>query len=114
MIAIHPHLRLDSANNIINFHTDVDIVSISSDTVDQDADPYLGLSMRKDREELVIEVLEKPAEFFVELKDEGSDQCGSKVCAKEITQGEWLRGCPEGAEQSVGSYIIFFSQFAPI
>lgn len=69
--------------------------------------------MRKDREELVIEVLEKPAEFFVELKDDGSDQCGSKVSAKEITQGEWLRGCPEGAEQSVGPFFFTFSQLTP-
>ncbi|KAL1660626.1 hypothetical protein GGF50DRAFT_106202 [Schizophyllum commune] len=54
------------------------------------ADPYAGIFFSKDRREEVIEVEEEPEE--VTLSD------GRK--AKLMTQGQWMKGCSEGSEQS--------------
>lgn len=51
----------------------------------------LGIFFSKDRREEVIEVEETPE--FVTLAD------GVKVPL--MTQGEWMKGCPEGGEQGL-------------
>lgn len=51
-------------------------------------DPYAGIFFSKDRKEEVIEVEEEPEIIF-------SD--GQQVSL--MTQGEWMKGCPEGGEQ---------------
>ena len=51
----------------------------------------LGIFFSKDRREEVIEVEEEPETVFVPDADEQ---------AKIMTQGQWMKGCPEGGEQS--------------
>ncbi|KAI6105628.1 hypothetical protein F5141DRAFT_1189440 [Pisolithus sp. B1] len=57
----------------------------------REVDPYAGIFFSKDRREEVIEV-EEEAEF-VTLPE-------SQEPIKLMTQGEWMKGCPEGNEQS--------------
>lgn len=87
-----------------SFCVGFDLVSNASHASYQDADPYLGLCMDKDREELVIEIVEEPNTFTLDLASYGNCVKAPKhFTAKEITQSEWLRGCPEGGEQTVSS-----------
>lgn len=51
----------------------------------------LGIFFSKDRREEVIEVEETPE--YVEL--------GSGLIVPLMTQGEWMKGCPEGGEQGL-------------
>jgi len=51
----------------------------------------LGIFFSKDRREEVIEVEETPE--YVEL--------GSGLTVPLMTQGEWMKGCPEGGEQGL-------------
>ncbi|KDQ17329.1 hypothetical protein BOTBODRAFT_30149 [Botryobasidium botryosum FD-172 SS1] len=66
-----------------------------------DADPYAGIFFSKDRREEVIEVEEEPE--FAQL--EGFD---AKIPL--MTQGEWMKGCPEGGEQ--GFLFQLYSQLS--
>ncbi|EJF62236.1 ubiquitin conjugating enzyme family protein [Dichomitus squalens] len=54
-------------------------------------DPYAGIFFSKDRREEVIEVEEEPE--FVTIP-------GIKEKVPLLTQGQWMKGCPEGGEQS--------------
>ncbi|KZT70316.1 hypothetical protein DAEQUDRAFT_689428 [Daedalea quercina L-15889] len=55
------------------------------------ADPYAGIFFSKDRREEVIEVEEEPETTLVlDVNEE----------AQLMTQGQWMKGCPEGSEQS--------------
>lgn len=57
--------------------------------------PYLidpGIFFSKDRREEVIEVEEEPETAYIPLMDE---------TVKLMTQGEWMKGCPEGGEQGL-------------
>ncbi|OSD04457.1 ubiquitin conjugating enzyme family protein [Trametes coccinea BRFM310] len=54
-------------------------------------DPYAGIFFSKDRREEVIEVEEEPE--IVSLP-------GSNESVSLMTQGQWMKGCPEGSEQS--------------
>ncbi|KAG6814198.1 hypothetical protein H0H92_000875 [Tricholoma furcatifolium] len=56
-----------------------------------DVDPYAGIFFSKDRKEEVIEVEEQP---------EVANIPGFSQPIKLMTQGEWMKGCPEGGEQS--------------
>ncbi|KAF8076356.1 hypothetical protein FPV67DRAFT_412956 [Lyophyllum atratum] len=56
-----------------------------------DVDPYSGIFFSKDRREEVIEVEEQP---------EVVDIPGVNERVKLMTQGQWMKGCPEGGEQS--------------
>ncbi|TFK55677.1 hypothetical protein OE88DRAFT_1652098 [Heliocybe sulcata] len=56
-----------------------------------DVDPYAGIFFSKDRREEVIEVEEEPDSDYIPQWDEKR---------KLMTQGEWMKGCPEGSEQS--------------
>jgi hypothetical protein len=58
-----------------------------------------GIFLSKDRREEVIEVEEEPEFFFnPELKE----------MIKLMTQGQWMKGCPEGGEQ--GFLFSLYSQ----
>lgn len=52
---------------------------------------YIGIFFSKDRQETVIEVEEEP-ETVTAPK--------SSVTLRILTQGQWMKGCPEGSEQS--------------
>ncbi|KIP10382.1 hypothetical protein PHLGIDRAFT_85130 [Phlebiopsis gigantea 11061_1 CR5-6] len=54
------------------------------------ADPYAGIFFSKDRREEVIEIEEEPEVAHVRDVNE---------TAKLMTQGQWMKGCPEGSEQ---------------
>ncbi|KAF9462625.1 hypothetical protein BDZ94DRAFT_1298429 [Collybia nuda] len=56
-----------------------------------DVDPYSGIFFSKDRREEVIEVEEEPEVILV-------PEINERV--KLMTQGQWMKGCPEGGEQS--------------
>ncbi|KAG6821257.1 hypothetical protein H0H93_002367 [Arthromyces matolae] len=56
-----------------------------------DVDPYAGIFFSKDRKEEVIEV-EEQAEI-IQVPNFAEP-------VKIMTQGEWMKGCPEGGEQS--------------
>ena len=51
--------------------------------------PRLGIFFSKDRREEVIEVEEEPETATI----------GDKTDIKLMTQGQWMKGCPEGGEQ---------------
>lgn len=55
------------------------------------ADPYAGIFFSKDRREEVIEVEEEPEEVYI---------ADASETVKLMTQGQWMKGCPEGSEQS--------------
>ncbi|KAF9451700.1 hypothetical protein P691DRAFT_327967 [Macrolepiota fuliginosa MF-IS2] len=57
----------------------------------QDVDPYAGIFFSKDRREEVIEVEEDPETVRIP---------GTIENLKIMTQGQWMKGCPEGSEQS--------------
>ncbi|KAA1466765.1 hypothetical protein DENSPDRAFT_831644 [Dentipellis sp. KUC8613] len=56
-----------------------------------DIDPYAGVFFSKDRREEVIEVEEEPEVVYMPKANEQ---------VKLMTQSEWMKGCPEGGEQS--------------
>ncbi|KAF8655221.1 hypothetical protein AX16_003128 [Volvariella volvacea WC 439] len=53
-------------------------------------DPYAGIFFSKDRREEVIEVEETAEDYEIP---------GTSERVKLMTQGEWMKGCPEGGEQ---------------
>ena len=59
--------------------------------------PVLGIFFSKDRREEVIEVEEEAETAFI---PDANEQ------AKLMTQGQWMKGCPEGSEQG-----LFFSEY---
>jgi hypothetical protein len=60
-------------------------------TPSQMLDLQIGIFFSKDRREEVIEVEEEPEVVFI-------PQVNERV--KLMTQGQWMKGCPEGGEQS--------------
>ncbi|KAI0065922.1 hypothetical protein BV25DRAFT_1797993 [Artomyces pyxidatus] len=56
-----------------------------------DIDPYAGIFFSKDRREEVIEVEEQPEILHLLNGSEG---------VQLMTQSQWMKGCPEGGEQS--------------
>ncbi|KAL1944113.1 hypothetical protein VTO73DRAFT_3298 [Trametes versicolor] len=54
-------------------------------------DPYAGIFFSKDRREEVIEVEEEPEMVIMS---------GGSEKVPLMTQGQWMKGCPEGSEQS--------------
>jgi hypothetical protein len=65
------------------------------------ADVNSGIFFSKDRREEVIEVEEEPEVMFIAEEDE---------TAKLMTQGQWMKGCPEGGEQSF--LFVLYSQLS--
>jgi len=90
----------------IDYDSDDDVPPLSSN-MKTDSDPYagaltlfwtisrakcnIGIFFSKDRREEVIEVEEEPE--LVPIP-------GSSTPVKIMTQGQWMKGCPEGGEQS--------------
>ena len=64
---------------------------IDADVACLSTDASLGIFFSKDRREEVIEVEEEPETVFIMDANEH---------AKLMTQGQWMKGCPEGSEQS--------------
>ncbi|EKM80308.1 hypothetical protein AGABI1DRAFT_57960 [Agaricus bisporus var. burnettii JB137-S8] len=62
-----------------------------ADVGHHDVDPYAGIFFSKDRREEVIEVEEDAEMAQIPGFDEG---------IKIMSQGQWMKGCPEGSEQS--------------
>lgn len=60
----------------------------------------LGIFFSRDRREEVIEIEEDPE--LVQLK-------GYKEPVKLISQGQWMKGCPEGSEQT-----FLFGQYSEL
>ncbi|KAF8165369.1 hypothetical protein B0H34DRAFT_780271 [Crassisporium funariophilum] len=54
-------------------------------------DPYSGIFFSKDRREEVIEIEEYPETVHIP---------GSSETVNLLSQGQWMKGCPEGGEQS--------------
>lgn len=71
-----------------------------------EADPYAGVFFSKDRREEVIEVEEEPETAFMPDTNEQ---------VKIMTQGQWMKGCPEGGEQGFlfGLYNELCSGYCP-
>ncbi|KAE8257269.1 hypothetical protein A4X13_0g2464 [Tilletia indica] len=71
-----------------NFGAEEDTWSIGSK--EHDVDPYKDINMSKDRVQTTIDVEQIPRTFKIN---------GTRV--NELTQSEWMKGCPEGNEQSL-------------
>lgn len=76
----------DEADDYVDYDSDYDE---KARTV-VEADPYAGVFFSKDRREEVIEVEEEPETAFMPDTNEQ---------VKIMTQGQWMKGCPEGGEQ---------------
>ncbi|EJT97519.1 hypothetical protein DACRYDRAFT_84483 [Dacryopinax primogenitus] len=61
----------------------------------EEIDPYAGIFFSKDRKEEVIEVEETPEQVTLHPSP---DNPQTLVL---MTQGEWMKGCPEGGEQGL-------------
>ncbi|KAI0920787.1 hypothetical protein AcW2_005953 [Taiwanofungus camphoratus] len=79
----------DDAEDFVDYDSDYDTKATSNTAVH--ADPYAGIFISKDRREEVIEVEEEPEVVFV-------PEANEEVAL--MTQGQWMKGCPEGGEQS--------------
>ncbi|KAI0092127.1 ubiquitin conjugating enzyme family protein [Irpex rosettiformis] len=80
----------DDENEYMDYDSDYE-VKVDNGRGNATADPYAGIFFSKDRREEVIEVEEEPETVFV---PDANEQ------AKLLTQGQWMKGCPEGGEQS--------------
>ncbi|KAG6337349.1 hypothetical protein ID866_1722 [Astraeus odoratus] len=76
----------DDAEDYVDYDSDYETPRKTGEV-----DPYAGIFFSKDRREDVIEV-EEEAEFTA--------LPSSQEPVKLMTQGEWMKGCPEGNEQS--------------
>lgn len=76
----------DYAEDFVDYESDFEPQPMT-----REVDPYAGIFFSKDRREEVIEVEEEGE--FVSLPE-------SQEPVKLMTQGEWMKGCPEGNEQS--------------
>ncbi|KIM46212.1 hypothetical protein M413DRAFT_16929 [Hebeloma cylindrosporum] len=66
-------------------------ISSNPRTGNANVDPYSGIFFSKDRREEVIEVEEYPETMIIPETNE---------TIPLLTQGQWMKGCPEGGEQS--------------
>jgi hypothetical protein len=72
-----------------------DSISVQSEPEHNiDCDPYKDLNLSKDRRETVIELEQICKQVKVKLRSK-------MVLVREMTQAQWMKGCPEGSEQSV-------------
>ncbi|TFK28765.1 ubiquitin conjugating enzyme family protein [Coprinopsis marcescibilis] len=84
----------------------VDYDSDFGETIDKgngvpDVDPYAGIFYSKERREEVIEIEEEP-ELYTPT--------GTNTPLKLLTQGQWMKGCPEKGEQ--GFLFGLYSQLS--
>ncbi|KAF9009093.1 ubiquitin conjugating enzyme family protein [Cyathus striatus] len=109
MASVEDDLEDDAPLDVDDY---VDYDSDFSDTAGQskngvtDVDPYAGIFFSKDRREEVIEVEEEP---------EIVTMFSTQEQVKLMTQGQWMKGCPEGGEQSFlfGLYSQLCEQRCP-
>ncbi|TFY83061.1 hypothetical protein EWM64_g951 [Hericium alpestre] len=80
----------DEEDEFVDYDSDYE-VKVEGQRSTSDIDPYAGVFFSKDRREEVIEVEEEPQVVYMPKADE-------KV--RLMTQSEWMKGCPEGGEQS--------------
>ncbi|KAI0041565.1 hypothetical protein FA95DRAFT_1548568 [Auriscalpium vulgare] len=80
----------DDEDDYGNYDSDYEIKD-DSERERVDIDPYAGVFFSKDRREEVIEVEEQSE--VVHLLKENED-------VSLLTQSQWMKGCPEGGEQS--------------
>lgn len=73
------------------------------DVAEVGADPFAQISFQKDRKVTVIEVEEIPERATITVDGKEED-------VLIMPQGEWMKGCPEGTEQSVRRRSAAFSQ----
>ncbi|VDB85365.1 unnamed protein product [Peniophora sp. CBMAI 1063] len=77
-------------DEFIDYDSDMEFKPAGT-TAQANADPYAGIFFSKERKEEVIEVEEVPETVYLPKADE-------KVAL--MTQSQWMKGCPEGGEQS--------------
>ncbi|KAI5116954.1 hypothetical protein M0805_001927 [Coniferiporia weirii] len=75
----------------VDYDSDYDSTAAKGLTTGNSVDPYAGIFFSKDRKEEVIEIEEEPETVNVK---------GITQPLKLMTQGQWMKGCPEGGEQS--------------
>ncbi|KDQ64475.1 hypothetical protein JAAARDRAFT_28107 [Jaapia argillacea MUCL 33604] len=80
----------DDEGDYVDYDSDDDFKADPGNAA-ADVDPYSGIFFSKDRREEVIEVEEEPISLFIPEWN-----CRAKI----MSQGEWMKGCPEGGEQS--------------
>ncbi|CAA7259737.1 unnamed protein product [Cyclocybe aegerita] len=81
----------DDAGDYVDYDSDFEMSGTNASTAAHvNVDPYTGIFFSKDRKEEVIEVEEYPETIVTETNDTVS----------LMTQGQWMKGCPEGGEQS--------------
>ncbi|KAF8313070.1 hypothetical protein DL93DRAFT_1188221 [Clavulina sp. PMI_390] len=73
------------------YDSDEEFQAVPATGAGSGVDPYAGIFFSKDRREEVIEVEETPD--YVPLPGD--------IKAPLMTQGEWMKGCPEGGEQGL-------------
>ncbi|KAK2466191.1 hypothetical protein APHAL10511_001833 [Amanita phalloides] len=82
----------EDADDYIDYDSDFSPKAETTRTGVPDVDPYAGIFFSKDRREEVIEIEEDPEIFlFQDIKPER---------VPLMSQGQWMKGCPEGGEQS--------------
>ncbi|KAF9259490.1 hypothetical protein L218DRAFT_908179 [Marasmius fiardii PR-910] len=82
----------DDDEEFVGYDSDEDPVVVKNGSrPNVESDPYAGIFFSKDRREEVIEVEEEPE--VVTLPN-------INASIKLMTQGQWMKGCPEGGEQS--------------
>ncbi|KAH9939957.1 ubiquitin conjugating enzyme family protein [Amylocystis lapponica] len=80
----------DDDDDFVDYDSDYE-PKIQTNATAHNVDPYAGIFFSKDRREEVIEVEEEAEVVFVPDVDQD---------ATLMTQGQWMKGCPEGSEQS--------------
>jgi hypothetical protein len=93
------HLML--TEKVEDGYVDYDSDYADANRIVPDVDPYSGIFFSKDRREEVIEVEEEPDFVF-------NTELNAQV--KLMTQGQWMKGCPEGGEQ--GFLFGLYSQLS--
>lgn len=87
---VEPDDEQDEEVDYMDYDSDFETQSGGNQII-TDIDPYSGIFFSKNRREEVIEVEEEPD--AVEIPE-------IKEMVKLMTQGQWMKGCPEGGEQS--------------
>ncbi|ESK95974.1 ubiquitin conjugating enzyme family protein [Moniliophthora roreri MCA 2997] len=82
----------DDGSDFAAYDSDDDMIPMSNNSrPNVESDPYAGIFFSKDRREEVIEVEEDPEVVTIP---------GISEQVRLMTQGQWMKGCPEGGEQS--------------
>ncbi|TDL29200.1 hypothetical protein BD410DRAFT_779533 [Rickenella mellea] len=91
----------DDGADYIDYDSDYDAKAEAGRTPQNNVDPYAGIFFSKDRREEVIEVEEDMETITIP---------GRSDRVKVMSQGQWMKGCPEGGEQ--GFLFGLYSQLS--